>query len=88
MTDIQVKYTTHFVKQFKKLSPKKKQEAIKSEKLFREDPSTLQLKTHKLTGKLHGLWAFSINFHDRIIFEFIDGNKIIFHRIGSHDVYK
>lgn len=88
MTIVQIKYSTHFVKQFKKLSNDKKERAIKAEKLFRKDPMDSRLKTHKLTGKLSDLWSFSINFSDRIIFEFLDEGEVIFHKIGDHGVYK
>lgn len=88
MADIHIEYTKHFIKQLKKLSKDKQQQTIKAEKLFRKDPFTPRLKTHKLTGKLDELWAFSINYQDRVIFEFLTKEKVLFHRIGSHDIYK
>jgi mRNA-degrading endonuclease YafQ of YafQ-DinJ toxin-antitoxin module len=30
--------------------------------LFQEDPFHSSLKTHKLTGKLKGLWAFAVSY--------------------------
>ena len=85
---LQVKYSRNFARQFKKLTPQKQKEAIEAEKLFTEDPFSPKLKTHKLGGRLKGLWAFSINFSDRIIFEFMGKNKAVFYKIGSHDIYK
>lgn len=88
MTNPQIEYSRNFVKQFKKLTPQKQRQAIKAEKLFKKDPFAPSLKTHKLTARLEGLWAFSINYSDRIIFEFMSKGKVLFHKIGSHDIYK
>ncbi|MBI2595343.1 type II toxin-antitoxin system YoeB family toxin [Candidatus Daviesbacteria bacterium] len=88
MAITQIEYSSNFVKQFKKLTPKIQKQAIKAEKLFKKDPFSPTSKTHKLTGQLEGLWAFSINYKDRIIFEFMGQGKVLFHKIGSHDIYK
>jgi len=88
MTITQIEYSSNFVKQFKKLSPQTQRQAVKAEKLFKKDPFLSKLKTHKLSGKLEGLWSFSINYKDRIIFEFLGKGKVIFYKIGSHDIYK
>jgi len=88
MTVAQIEYSTNFVKQFRKLNPQLQKQAIKAEKLFKKDPFAPKLKTHKLTGKLKNLWAFSINYKDRVIFEFMGKGKVLFYKIGSHDIYK
>ena len=88
MTIRQIEYSVNFVKQFKKLPPQIKKQAIKAEKLFKEKPFSPKLKTHKLSGRLEGLWAFSINYKDRIIFEFLDKGKVLFYKIGSHEIYR
>ncbi len=54
-------------------------------KLFTEDPFNPQLRTHKLTGKLSGLWAFSVSYDCRVIFKFIKGDEVLLIDIGSHD---
>jgi len=54
-------------------------------KLFIEDPFNPQLRTHKLTGKLSGLWAFSVSYDCRVIFKFIKGDEVLLIDIGSHD---
>ncbi|MCD6570701.1 MAG: type II toxin-antitoxin system mRNA interferase toxin, RelE/StbE family [Deltaproteobacteria bacterium] len=53
--------------------------------VFIEAPFTSQLKTHKLSGRLEGLWAFSISNDQRVIFKFLDKDKVLFIDIGSHD---
>lgn len=88
MIQPQIEYSTNFVKQFKKLTPQIQRQAVRAEKLFKRDPFSPKLKTHKLSGSLHGLWAFAINYKDRIIFEFIGKGKVLFHKIGSHDIYR
>jgi len=68
--------------------PKDKQKiAIKRETIFRKDPFSQTLKTHKLSGKLKNYWAFSITYQDRILFRFINGDEAIFYKIGSHAIY-
>jgi mRNA-degrading endonuclease YafQ of YafQ-DinJ toxin-antitoxin module len=81
-------YTPKFVRLYKKLPLKIQQAAEQKEIIFRKDPFTPSLKTHKLTGELEGLFAFSIDYSHRIIFEFRDTNTVSFRAIGNHDVYK
>lgn len=44
---------------------------------FSKNPFDARLKTHKLTGKLQGLWAFSIDYDCRVVFNFLDSNKLV-----------
>ena len=83
-----ISYSSHFVKQFKKITKEKQKLAEKQEKIFRKDPFDSRLKTHKLSGLLKGYWAFSLTYSDRVIFRFITQNEVIFYKIGSHDIYK
>ncbi len=55
--------------------------------LFINDPFDSKLKTHKLSGKLKGLWSFSIEYDLRVIFFFTNDKpkKAIFVDIGTHD---
>lgn len=85
---MQIEYSSNFVKQFKKLTPQIKKQAIKAELLFKKNPFSPKIRTHKLTGRLSSLWAFSIDYRNRIIFEFIDKGKVVFYKIGSHEIYR
>jgi len=85
---VQIEYSTNFVKQFKKLTPQVKGQAVKAELLFKKNPFSPKIKTHKLTGKLSGLWVFSIDYRNRIIFEFMDKGKALFYKIGTHEIYR
>lgn len=54
------------------------------------DPFLPKLKTHKLKGRLDGLWACSVEYDCRIIFFFAsdpqeDEDAIVLVDIGSHD---
>lgn len=55
--------------------------------LFIADPYQAQLKTHKLSGKLQGLWSFSIEYDLRVVFYFTKDKpqKAVLVDIGSHD---
>jgi len=83
-----------FSEQFKKTFKKKviKNELSKMEfqqvlELFISDPFDAKLKTHKLSGKLKGLWSFSVEFDIRVVFYFTKDHppKAVFIDIGSHD---
>ena len=55
--------------------------------LFVNNPYENKLKTHKLSGKLTGLYSFSIDNNLRVVFYFTKDNpvKAIFVDIGTHD---
>ncbi len=53
---------------------------------FVADPFDPRLMTHKLTGKLSGFWAFSVDQDCRVVFSFIHGKvKVLLIDIGTHD---
>ncbi len=82
-----IHYTSRFIKDLKKLPKDKHKLATKREKIFRKDPFSQTLKTHKLSGKLQDYWAFSITYKDRVLFRFISGDEAIFYKVGSHAIY-
>lgn len=55
--------------------------------LFVKNPNDIQLKTHKLSGKLKNLWSFTIEYDLRIVFYFTEDKpkKAVFIDIGNHD---
>ena len=57
----------------------------KTMKLFSSNPFSKQLRTHKLTGTLKGLWAFSVDYDTRVIFSFLKDDEVLLIDIGSHD---
>ena len=57
----------------------------KSIRLFCSDPFNNRLRTHKLTGKLQGLWAFSVDYKTRVVFSFLSDDEVLLIDIGGHD---
>lgn len=54
--------------------------------VFVHNPFDERLKTHKLTGTLKGLWAFSIDYDCRVVFSFLKKKKAaLLIDIGTHD---
>ena len=53
--------------------------------LFLENPYASRLRTHKLSGKLSGQWAFSLDDDYRVIFEFISEGTVLLIDFGTHD---
>jgi addiction module RelE/StbE family toxin len=85
---MEIIYSPRFAKSYKKLPARIKKIAEKKEAIFRNNPFDSRLKTHKLTGKLEGLLAFSIDQKYRIIFELSKDQKTAyFHLAGDHDIY-
>ena len=70
------------------MSPSVKIFAEKQENIFRANLHDFRLKTHKLAGRLRDYWAFSIGRDYRIIFSFVEKNRVRFHAIGRHDIYE
>ncbi|MDP2788925.1 MAG: type II toxin-antitoxin system mRNA interferase toxin, RelE/StbE family [bacterium] len=83
-----IEYSPEFKRLFKKLSHELKLRALEKEKIFRINPLDSRLKTHKLSGKLAGRWAFSLDFKNRIIFSFLAKKIVRFQAVGTHDIYR
>jgi len=83
----EIKVSPLFEKQYKKLPRKIKEKAKEKERIFRENPFFLNLRTHKLHGEEKECWAFWINRSYRIKFIFLTDKKVLFLEIGTHDIY-
>ncbi len=53
--------------------------------IFITDPFDARLRTHKLSGKLEGLFSFRVDYDIRIVFYFESEDKAVFLDIGTHD---
>ncbi len=85
---ITLTYGKRFEKILKKYLAKHPGKRIKVKErlnLFSENPFTTELKSHKLSGELEGLWALSVDYDTRIIYENINENTVQLITIGSHD---
>lgn len=85
---MKIYYSSKFAREYKRLPKRIKLIAEKREEVFRKDPFDKRVKTHKLSGKLSGFWAFSIGYKYRIVFEFKSKKTVWFHSVGTHDIYR
>ncbi len=81
-------YSPKFRREYKKLPSEIKRLAEEREMVFRNNPLHPSLKTHKLRGKWEEFWSFSIDYRNRIIFEFGEKGLVFFHSVGDHDIYQ
>ena len=88
-----IDWTAKSQRSFKRLIRKSPQLRPLIEKTLRqlaEDPYHPSLRTHKLVGDLSDIWACSVDYNHRILFEFVqkaesDLDAILLLNIGSHD---
>lgn len=83
--------TTAFIRalrRFLRSRPQMVTEVEAALQMLSEDAFDPQLKTHKLSGELAGIWACSAGYDLRILFEFIkqgDAEAILLLTVGTHD---
>jgi mRNA-degrading endonuclease YafQ of YafQ-DinJ toxin-antitoxin module len=80
--------TPHFQRAYRKLPSKLQDLADERDQIFRNNAFDLRLRTHALKGRLKGLWSYSIDARHRILFEFTAADAVLYHDIGSHDIYR
>lgn len=85
---MKIYYSSKFAKEYRILPKLVKIKAEKKEAIFRKNPFDTRLKTHRLKGILKDFWAFSIDYHYRIVFEFRSDDKVWFHSVGTHKIYE
>lgn len=82
-----IEYTSRFEREAKRVSRELRPHVEERVHLFRNNPFDPRLKTHKLTGSLREFWSFSIDYRNRIMFEFLGKGRVLFHSIGDHSIY-
>jgi len=81
--------TAEFEQQYCELPELIKKKAQKQERLFRQNPFHPSLHVEKLEPKNKQLWSFRVDRKYRILFRFINKDKVIFLTVGHHDwIYK
>jgi mRNA-degrading endonuclease YafQ of YafQ-DinJ toxin-antitoxin module len=86
---MEIAFSSNFLRKAKKLSKKDKILLSERTDIFRNNSNNPRLKTHPLTGKLKGMLSFSLNYSKRVIFLYVEPNKVLFFDIGSHnEVYR
>ena len=84
----EVSYSTSFRKAYKRriLSDRLLCERfVERLEIFKIDPFDLRLRTHKLSGRLEGLYSFRVDADVRVIFYFKEAQHAVFVDIGTHD---
>ena len=84
---INVDYSRKFLREMSKLPSRVVEQAKEKEIVFRSHPFDSSLKTHKLSGKDDGCWAFWINYSYRVKFIFINQSEVLFLEVGLHNIY-
>lgn len=86
---LRIGYTASFVRRFKKLDAELQREVKEKIEEFKNHKNHRTLKVHKLGGRMEGRNAFSINFSDRIVFEWSKDKKTAYLLdVGDHGVYE
>ncbi|MFM2424143.1 MAG: hypothetical protein RLZZ70_534 [Candidatus Parcubacteria bacterium] len=88
---MEIIYADEFAKQFRKLSKRIQQNAVKQEEVFRENPLHPSLNIEKLRPRSKELWSIRVDKKYRIIFRYTASTKshVYFLAIGEHDfIYK
>jgi mRNA interferase YafQ len=86
-------WTPTFVRAFKRLVKKNPELRPQIEQVLQqiaEDPFLPSLRSHKLKGDLSGRWSCSIDYRNRILFNFVTNfdsgeEEIFLLTLGSHD---
>ncbi|WP_026736503.1 type II toxin-antitoxin system RelE/ParE family toxin [Fischerella sp. PCC 9605] len=86
-------WSSTFVRAFKRLVRKNLELRSQIEDVLQqlaEDPFHPTLHSHKLKGDLSGIWSCSIDYSNRILFEFVTNpdsgeEEIFLLTLGSHD---
>lgn len=86
---MEVELSSHFLKRARRLSPQEKRQLSQRIEWFRNDPRDPRLKTHALTGKLKGLYSFSVTYGKRVTYLLVSPTTALFTDVGSHEeVYR
>ncbi len=86
---MEVELSTNFLKWARRLSAKEKLKLSEHTEWFRRDPHDPRLKTHALTGKLKGIYSFSVTYGKRVTYLLVDNATALFTDVGSHEeVYR
>ena len=85
---MEIRLSSRYKKSFRRLHSRIQDKAIEKIIVFKNNPFGPELDTHKLHGEKKEEWAFSIDYSYRISFIFLEGGKILFTDVGTHDIYK
>ena len=86
-------WSASFARAFRRGAAKRPRLRARAERALRqlaEDPFQPSLRSHKLRGRLAGVWACTVDYDNRILFELVDDpesgdEEIHLLTIGTHD---
>ncbi len=85
---IEIAYTRKFLRMFKNLDADLQDRVEEKINQFKNKKNHKALEVHKLTGKLKGVYAFSVDRKNRILFEYLGNkNEVALLTVGNHDIY-
>lgn len=85
---MEVTFSPSFLGSLRTLARPLQEEALEKIDLFSDIKNHQMLKVHKLKGRLRGCYSFSVNYHIRIVFEFVGKpRRAYLLAIGDHDIY-
>jgi addiction module RelE/StbE family toxin len=82
--DFHKKFQKNYIKRIK-FSKKLDTNFHEKVELFVVDPNNKILNNHCLIGKMKGLYSFSITGDIRIVYQWINSERVLFLDIGSHN---
>ncbi len=80
--------TSDFEKGLGKLPVNLRKLVAKRDQWFRANAMDSRLRAHPLKGELNGYWSYSVNYHLRILFRFIQKDEVIYYDLGTHEIYR
>ena len=84
-------WSSHFRRAFRRVvrrHPELRPKILSVLRQLVSDPFVPSLDTHKLRGTLSGLWACSVAYDCRVVFDFLEsgeGEVILLIDLGTHD---
>lgn len=87
---IEILFKPSFIKQMNKLEKELAEEVIEKIELLKNPVNHVQLKVHKLHGRLSSFFSFSVNYKVRVVFEYTskDKKQVVLLVVDDHDLYK
>lgn len=80
---MQIHYTSHFIKSFKKLPKEIQKLAARQEEIFRSNPDDPRLHSKALKGRLKDLYSFRVTRNYRVLFAKKEEGVYLFYEIGD-----
>ncbi|OGG89265.1 hypothetical protein A2592_00165 [Candidatus Kaiserbacteria bacterium RIFOXYD1_FULL_42_15] len=81
---MRVNRTRNFVKQYKKLPEKVRQQFRDRLALWLENSEHPVLRVHALKGELRGYWSMNISGDYRVVYYFASAEEVVLALIGTH----